>query len=503
LDNGANDAKPKIKRHTNETYRLTINYSDAEKILRADISAANYFGARHGIETLFQLMEYDDITMNYIILNSAEIRDYPEFRHRGISLDTSRNFIEVDTIKRIIDGMGHSKLNVLHWHIVDTHSFPVELKEDPINMMATYGAYDPTKIYRQDTIREIVRHANFRGVRVIPEFDQPAHVGNGWQFPGAEDLTVCMNQEPWYKWCVEPPCGQLDPTKEKVYDLLEMIYREFYDMFDFDSFHMGADEVHLGCWNSSSQITEFMENDLRLKDRDEQAFIHLWSDFQKKSSERLTGVYEGEDKEDDLELIVWTSHLTQEKYIHELPTDQYAIHIWTNGSDVADSTIKMLADKGYNMIFSNYDALYLDCGYSAWVGEGNNWCSPYKGWQKIYSNDPYEMLEMRNVVLTEEKKRQVLGGEVAMWTEQVDTYSVESKIFPRADALAERLWSNPSEKWYKAEQRMLQQRWRLTHRGIMADALQPEWCRINSGQCYVEADNPLPDGDANKLTIST
>ena len=63
---------------------------------------------------------------------------------------------------------------------------------------------------------------------------------------------------------------QLDPTKEKVYDLLEMIYREFYDMFDFDSFHMGADEVHLGCWNSSSQITEFMENDLRLKDRDEQ-----------------------------------------------------------------------------------------------------------------------------------------------------------------------------------------------------------------------------------------
>ena len=44
----------------------------------------------------------------------------------------------------------------------------------------------------------------------------------------------------------------------------------------------------------------------------------------------------------------------------------------------------MLADKGYNMIFSNYDALYLDCGYSAWVGEGNNWCSPYKGRKIVY-----------------------------------------------------------------------------------------------------------------------
>ena len=79
---------------------------------------------------------------------------------------------------------------------------------------------------------------------------------------------------------------------------------------------------------------------------------------------------------------------------------------------------------------------------------------------------------MRNVILTEEKKRQVLGGEVAMWTEQVDTFSVESKIFPRADALAERLWSNPSEKWYKAEQRMLQQRWRLTHREEIRRKLQ-------------------------------
>ena len=60
------------------------------------------------------------------------------------------------------------------------------------------------------------------------------------------------------------------------------------------------------------------------------AFIHLWSDFQKKSSDRLKGVYKG----DDLELIVWTSHLTKEKYIHELPNKEYAIHIWTNGSDV-------------------------------------------------------------------------------------------------------------------------------------------------------------------------
>ena len=71
------------------------------------------------------------------------------------------------------------------------------------------------------------------------------------------------------------------------------------------------------------------------------------------------------------------------------------------------------------MIFSNYDSLYLDCGYGAWVGSGNNWCTPYKGWQKIYQNDPYELLKKRYVDLTEEKKKQVLGAEIAMWSEQV------------------------------------------------------------------------------------
>lgn len=118
---------------------------------------------------------------------------------------------------------------MFHWHIVDTHSFPVELMDDPINQMTQYGAYGPDSIYTQQDIRDIVAYANKRGnfpqqkvvvqpdvadifwtgVRVIPEFDQPAHVGNGWQFPGAETYTVCMNYEPWYKKCVEPPCGQV------------------------------------------------------------------------------------------------------------------------------------------------------------------------------------------------------------------------------------------------------------------------------------------------------
>ena len=45
-----------------------------------------------------------------------------------------------------------------------------------------------------------------------------------------------------------------------------------------------------------------------------------------------------------------------------------------------DHTIQDIVQNENDMIFSNTDALYLDCGYGAFVGsEGNNWCSPYKG----------------------------------------------------------------------------------------------------------------------------
>jgi len=89
-----------------------------------------------------------------------------------------------------------------------------------------------------------------------------------------------------------------------------------------------------------------------------------------------------------------------------------------------------MAERGYRMIFTNYEATYLDCGFGAWVGEGNNWCSPYSGWQEQYSNDMLGLLEQRGFD-KKDMKRLVLGGETAMWTEQADSATVEMKVFPR------------------------------------------------------------------------
>lgn len=125
---------------------------------------------------------------------------------------------------------------------------------------------------------------------------------------------------------------------------------------------------------------------------------------------------------------------------------------------------------------SNYDALYLDCGFGAWVTEGNNWCSPYIGWEKIYKN---------NLTSFGEYNGQFYGAEAALWSEQTDHHTLDGRVWPRLSALGERLWSNPSTHWRKAESRMLIHRERLVENGIAAESLQPQWCLQNEGECPI------------------
>ena len=74
------------------------------------IDAENYFGLRHGIETLFQLIAFDDVKQKFVMVKDALVNDYPSFRHRGVLIDSSRNFMPMDTIKNVIRGMAYTKV---------------------------------------------------------------------------------------------------------------------------------------------------------------------------------------------------------------------------------------------------------------------------------------------------------------------------------------------------------------------------------------------------------
>lgn len=102
-------------------------------------------------------------------------------------------------------------------------------------------------IYRPSDIRHLLKYAKVRGVRIILELDAPSHAGNGWQWgksAGLGDLAVCVNQMPWRSYCIQPPCGQLNPINPHTYSVLGDIYNDIIDILpNKEVFHMGGDEV--------------------------------------------------------------------------------------------------------------------------------------------------------------------------------------------------------------------------------------------------------------------
>uniref|UniRef100_A0A182RKT8 beta-N-acetylhexosaminidase n=1 Tax=Anopheles funestus TaxID=62324 RepID=A0A182RKT8_ANOFN len=232
---------------TDESYTLNVLIENSTTVV-AIIEANTIFGARHGCETLLQLfttVNEENSTTSLHMLSQAIIIDQPTYPHRGLLIDTARNYIPIKCLKRQLDAMAASKMNVFHWHVTDTQSFPIQLESVP--EMTTNGAYSAEAIYSPSDVRKIIRYAKYRGIRVIFELDAPSHAGNGWQWgpdKGLGNLAVCINQKPWRNFCIEPPCGQLNPINLNLYTVLKDIY---YDLARMNKdeliFHMGGDEV--------------------------------------------------------------------------------------------------------------------------------------------------------------------------------------------------------------------------------------------------------------------
>ena len=70
------------------------------------------------------------------------------------------SFFVVQVIKQIISGMSYDKLNVFHWHITDTHSFPFYSRRVP--QLTMHGAYSPRQVYTPEDVRDIVEYARLR-----------------------------------------------------------------------------------------------------------------------------------------------------------------------------------------------------------------------------------------------------------------------------------------------------------------------------------------------------
>ncbi|KRF82242.1 uncharacterized protein Dvir_GJ18889, isoform B [Drosophila virilis] len=460
-----NDSSLVLDWSTDESYMMVVRTTDTASFV--DIKATTVYGARFAFETLSNLVT-GSLSNGLLLVSAARVHDRPVYPHRGLLLDTARNFLPLRYLRSTLDAMAASKMNVLHWHVVDTHSFPLEITRVP--EMQRYGAYSNAQTYSRIDAVNLVKYARLRGIRIMMEIDGPSHAGNGWQWgpsAGLGNMSVCLNQAPWRNYCVQPPCGQLNPLNDHMYAVLKEILEDVAELgAPEETIHMGGDEVYIPCWNRTEEITTQMK--ARGDDLSEASFLRLWSQFHQRNLNAWDSINQRmyPSVREPKPVILWSSRLTDPETIEQLlPKERFIIQTWVSALDPLN---RNLLQRGYRLLISTKDAWYLDHGF---------WGSTsYYNWRKVYDNalplDPHRGQE-----------RQVLGGEVCMWSEYVDQNSLEARIWPRAGAAAERLWSNPKSSANLAQRRFYRYRERLIARGIHPDAVVPHWCVLHEGQC--------------------
>lgn len=154
-----------------------------------------------------------------------------------------------------------------------------------------------------------------RGIRTVIEIDAPSHAGNGWQF-GPElnlgDLSVCINKQPWRQFCIQPPCGQLNPVNPNTYAVLGDLYKDLLEVLPRgEVFHMGGDEVFFPCWNATEEIVEAMRRSG--KGTSTEDFLDLWGEYQEKALQTFDGAVGDE----ETPVVVWSSQMTEPENVRK------------------------------------------------------------------------------------------------------------------------------------------------------------------------------------------
>jgi hexosaminidase len=349
------------------------------------VTAVTDLGAIHALETLLQLVSTD--AAGYYI-PAVSVKDQPRFAWRGLLLDVALHFMPVDVIKRTLDGMAAVKMNVLHLHLCNDQGFRVESKVFPrLQQVASDGIY-----YTQQDISTIVKYAAQRGIRVVPEFVVPAHT-TAILTAYPELASVKRNYTLQRYFGVFDPV--LDPTNEKVFPFLAKLFMEMASLFPDEYFHIGGDENTGKDWEAVPHIKAFMQAHGMKTTMDLQTYFN----------QRLLPIIRKCGKK----MMGW------DEVFHPGLPREIVIQSW-RGNESFYSSVK----KGYKAILSY--GYYIDLIQPA---------------AYHYMNDPMP----DSVTFTEQEKKLILGGEATMWSELITPTTIDSRIWPRTAAIAERLWS--------------------------------------------------------------
>lgn len=388
-----------------ESYTLYLNHN---QIL---LNAPTTIGALRGLQTLIQLCDKDE---NGYFFPCMTIDDSPRFKWRGLMIDVARHFISLEEMKRNIDAMAAVKMNVLHWHLTDDEGFRVESKLFPLlQQKGSNGDY-----YTQAQLKELVKYAAERGIIVVPEFDMPGHTQSWFAgYPGLASQPGPYRPGPRGQWQKEHPdpnapksvsiadyianleAPTFDPTNEKVYKFLDQFVGEMAGIFPAGYMHIGADENNGLAWKLNPAIMAWMkQHQMQNTDDLQRYFVQRVYEVLKKHNQKLIGWEE-----------IYHDKLPADAIVHKwIPTENGMIKSSGNASELAKHNPVIISE-----------GFYLDLFLPAY----------------IHYNNP---------VLTDANSPNIWGGEAAIWTEIADNSNIEGRVWPRAGAIAERLWSPAS-----------------------------------------------------------
>ena len=409
-----------------ESYTIDISTSG-----ECNITAATVWGALHALETFTQLLERNtqaregQITMNYA---PVSVQNSARFTHRGILIDSARHFLPTQTIKRMIDTLPMSHFNVLHWHMVDAQSFPLNTPSSPEMYK---GAFTPEQVYSMDEVTDIDTYATDRGVRIVYELDGPGHTAS-WGKGYPEILADCIQK---YSYNVNDLA--MNPTLDKTYEVLTGVLKDIVAATGTKFLHLGGDEVVYGCWAEDASITAYMkENNIA-------------------TYPELLGLYV-QQAEDISRNLGATPIQWEDTFMAGIrPPLSTIFDVWTNSSNMA-----LVASAGYRVIAAPQNYWYLDhCANT---------------WQNMYSFDPQAGMNAQQSPL-------IIGGEVSMWGEMINQYNIEPRIWPFAAAVGERLWSSMNNTAVSniadAQLRLNTFACRMNARGYAAAPINPGYCQ--------------------------
>jgi hexosaminidase len=365
-----------------ESYALDVTSSGAT------LAAPNTLGILHGLETFLQLVQpFPD----GFAAPAVHIEDRPRFPWRGLMLDVSRHFIPLDVIQRNIDAMAAVKLNVLHLHLSDDQGFRIESKRFPkLQEFGSDGLY-----FTQEQIRELTGYAADRGIRIVPEFDMPGHASS-W-FVGYPEISSGSGPYSIARtWGIFDPA--MDPTREETYKFLDKFIGEMCELFPDAYFHIGGDEVNGEQWDANPQLQAYMRDHQIKNDQELQQYF----------TTRVQKIVARHHKF----MIGWDEILSP-----GMPKD-IVIQSWRGPASLASA-----AKQGYPGLLSS--GYYLDAMESA---------------AQHYAVDP---ISGDAASLSADEKSRILGGETCAWAEFLTPENIDSRIWPRTAAIAERLWSPP------------------------------------------------------------